>query len=87
MNNKIGAGTERLAYQPWQKSKEFEKYLAKLEVFMSVFQGKKIKGVLRKLAQFLEQELREVRMQSAIKQPREGLGIYTSFSMQGKSEI
>lgn len=63
MNNKIDAGTERLAHQLWQKSKEFEKYLAKLEAFMSVFQGEKIKGVLRELVQFLEQKLREVRMQ------------------------
>lgn len=67
INNKIDAGMERLLQQLWQKSKEFEKYLAELEVFMSFFRGKKIKGVLRELVEFLEQKLREVRMQNAIK--------------------
>lgn len=70
MNNKIGAGSDRLVQQLWQKQ-EFEIYLAKLEVFNVFFQGNKIKGVLgtstKEPVQFLEQKLREVRMQSAIK--------------------
>lgn len=77
---------ERLASQLWQKSKEFKNTWVSWKI-LCLFSGEKIKGVLRELVQVLEQKLREVRMQSAIKQAIEGLGTYTSFSMQGNTEI